>query len=90
MDQQIIPPEPHHGLRRRSFGAILSAPLTLVIATVGILCLWLLLTLSLVLALLACAALVALGLPISALLAKRSWRLRFPSREPELPRRLDS
>ncbi len=79
MPNEIIPPESHHGLEsRRTFATLLTLPIILVIATVGLVCLWALLTLSLIFALIACAALVAIGLPICILLMKRSWQRKFP------------
>jgi ABC-type proline/glycine betaine transport system permease subunit len=80
MAEQIVPGESHHGLERRTFATILSLPIVLVLATVGLVCLWALLTLSLIFALLACAALVAIGLPTCVWLARRSWRRRFPDK----------
>jgi len=79
--REIVPPEPHLGIEGRTFAAILSLPIVLVIATVGLFCLWALLTLSLIFALLASAGLVAIGLPICVWLARRSWRNRFPDRK---------
>jgi len=78
--RQIVPPESHYGIEGRTFAAILSFPIVVVIATVGLVCMWALLTLSLFLALLACAALVAISLPICVWLARRSWRSRFPDK----------
>ena len=75
-------PQPRGNLRRRSFAAALSLPVMLVGATIILLGLWALLSLALVFALVACAALVAIGLPICILLAKRSWHRRFPPSQP--------
>jgi ABC-type proline/glycine betaine transport system permease subunit len=80
--QPILPGSSQRQLQRRTFATILSLPIILVIATLALLGLWMLLTLSLVFALLACAALVAIGLPICVLLARRSLRRRFPPSQP--------
>jgi membrane protein YdbS with pleckstrin-like domain len=78
MTREIIPGEPQHNIQRRTFATILSIPTVLVLATGILVGVWLVLTLSLIFALLACAALVAVGLPICIFLAKRSWRRKFP------------
>jgi hypothetical protein len=84
--REIVPNEPRvqprSDLRRRTFATALSLPVMLVGATIILLGLWALLSLALVFALLACAALVAIGLPICILLAKRTWRRRFPPSQP--------
>jgi ABC-type spermidine/putrescine transport system permease subunit I len=83
VSHEIVPPEPHHRLTSgKPFAALISAPVVLAAATVVLLCVWVVLTLSLVLALLVCAALVAIGLPICFFLARRSWRRRFPPSQP--------
>jgi ABC-type proline/glycine betaine transport system permease subunit len=82
MTRDIIPSQPHRDLRRRTFAPVLSLPFVLVVATILFVGLWVALTLSLVFALIACAALVAIGLPICVLLAKRSWRRRLPPGQP--------
>ena len=77
MPREITPSKTNR-LHRRTFAAVLSLPLVLVVGTVLLVALWALLTLSMIFALLSCAALVAVGLPICILLARRSWRRRFP------------
>jgi ABC-type proline/glycine betaine transport system permease subunit len=74
----LLPESRERRIQRRSFATALSLPVVLVLATVALFGLWALLTLSMILALLACAALVAIGLPICILLARRSLRRRFP------------
>ena len=78
MARDIVPGETHRNLERRTFSALLSLPIILVAGTVLLVALWALLTLSMIFALLACAALVATGLPICILLAKRNWRRKLP------------
>jgi len=68
--------EPRHDLRGRTLATALSLPVVLVAATVLLVGFWALLTLSMIVALLACAALIVIGLPICVLLAKRNWRSR--------------
>jgi ABC-type proline/glycine betaine transport system permease subunit len=72
----------HRQMERRTAATILSLPIILVLATVALIGLWALLTLSLMFALLSCAALVAIGLPVCLFLARRSWRHRFPPSQP--------
>ena len=78
MPHEIVPPESHHGLSRGAAFTIISTPIVLVLLAMILLAFWALLTLSLIFALLACAALVAIGLPICILLARREWHRRFP------------
>jgi Flp pilus assembly protein TadB len=83
MTREIIPGGPqHHEMARRTFAAILSLPAVLLIATVMLACVWAVLTLSLIFSLIACAALVAIGLPICVLMARRTRRRKFPPNEP--------
>ncbi|HEY6465823.1 MAG TPA: hypothetical protein VIY69_07520 [Candidatus Acidoferrales bacterium] len=78
MARDVVPGESHRNLERRTFSALLSLPIALVAATGLLVALWALLTLSVIFALLACAALVAVGLPICILLARRNWRTKSP------------
>lgn len=78
MARDIVPGQSHRNLERRTFSTLLTLPIVFVAATILLVALWALLTLSMIFALLACAVLVAIGLPICVLLAKRNWRRRSP------------